>query len=207
MLREESLDLGRSGSSERDRWLTVPNALTLLRVAALIPFASWATAGRERAALIVFFIAGLTDTLDGTIARYFGQSSKIGRLMDPLADKLFTGISFVILSAFRGELPHIPLWLMAAVILRDVLILAGSLVVYRTSRNSSFKPSIYGKLNTFFEIGIVVLFLAQPDLPFLTRLMPFCYAIVLISLLVSAGDYLRTGLRMMRRVASLKSDL
>jgi cardiolipin synthase len=198
MLLEESLPAGRPGSSESNAWLTIPNLLTVARMAALVPFTSWAMAGRDRAALILFFIAGLTDTLDGTIARHFGQSSKIGRLLDPLADKLFTGASFVVLSALRRGLPHIPIWLMTAVLLRDVLILFGSFVVYRRSRNSGFKPSIYGKLNTLFEIGVVILFLAQSDLPFLAAVLPFCYAILLLSLLVSAADYLRTGLRMMQ---------
>lgn len=200
MSPEESSSAEHSHASERDVWLTVPNVLTLARLLALVPFVYLAMTGEDRAALILFFIAGLTDTLDGTIARHFGQSSKIGRLLDPLADKLFTGVSFVVLSAFRGSLPHIPIWLMAAVVLRDVLILFGSFVVYRRSRNSGFKPSIFGKLNTFFEIGLVVVFLAQSDLPFLTILLPFCYAIVLISLLISAADYLRTGLRMMQKV-------
>lgn len=196
---EESLQRPSSASSESSAWLTIPNALTVARILALIPFASWAMAGRDSAALIVFFLAGLTDTLDGAIARRFGQSSKFGRLLDPLADKLFTGVSFVVLSLFRRALPHIPIWLMIAVLLRDLLILSGSFVVYNRSRDSGFKPSIYGKLNTFFEIGTVILFLAQTQLPPIAIILPFCYAIVLISLLISAGDYLRTGLRMMEQ--------
>src|SRR5689334_1928041 len=97
--------------AERNAWLTVPNALTLIRVLAIIPFVALATRGRDRAAMILFIAAGVTDMLDGTIARRFGQTSKMGRLLDPLADKLFTGVTFVTLSAFRGPLPHIPAWL------------------------------------------------------------------------------------------------
>lgn len=196
---EQSLRAGPSGSSESNAWLTIPNVLTVARIAALFPFASWAMTGRDRAALILFFLAGVTDTLDGTIARRFGQSSKIGRFLDPITDKLFTGVSFVVLSAFRRGLPHIPIWLMIAVILRDVLILFGSFVVYRRSHDSGFKPSIYGKLNTMFEIGLVLLFLAQADVPFLKTVMPLCYIILLASLVISAGDYVRAGLRMMRQ--------
>jgi cardiolipin synthase len=186
------------GPSERDVWLTVPNALTLARLVAIVPFVFLAMGGRDREALILFFLAGLTDTLDGTIARRFGQTSKIGRLIDPLADKLFTGVAFIVLSAFRSGLSNIPMWVMVAVLLRDVLILFGSFLVYRTSRNSEFKPSIYGKLNTFVEIGIVVLFLGQRDLPFLTIILPITYWVLLISLVISAGDYWSAGLRMIR---------
>jgi cardiolipin synthase (CMP-forming) len=190
-----------SGSPERDAWLTVPNALTLLRLLAIIPFSIWSMHGRDRAALILFVAAGLTDTLDGTIARRLGQTSKIGRLLDPLTDKLFTGAAYVVLSAFRPGLSSIPLWVMYAVLLRDILILAGSLLVYGARRNSGFKPSIYGKLNTFIEIGVVVCFLAAPDVWFVPALLPGCYILLLVSLLVSTADYLRAGLRMMRQPA------
>ena len=182
--------------------MTVPNALTIARLVAIAPFVLLAMQGRDRAALILFVVAGLTDTLDGTIARRFGQTSKIGRLLDPLADKLFTGAAYVVLSAFRPGLTSIPIWVMAAVLLRDVLILSGSLIVYRMSRNTGFQPSIYGKLNTLFEIGIVVVFLAQPDLPFLKTILPGTYIVLLISLLVSTGDYLKAGLRMTREPVS-----
>jgi cardiolipin synthase len=187
-----------SGSPERDAWLTVPNALTLLRLLAIVPFSIWSMEGRDRAALMLFVAAGLTDTLDGTIARRLGQTSKIGRLLDPLADKLFTGVAYLVLSAFRPGLSSIPLWVMCAVLLRDVLILSGSLVVYSARRNSGFKPSIYGKLNTFIEIGVVVCFLAAPDVWFVPALLPSFYILLLVSLLVSTADYLRAGLRMMR---------
>jgi cardiolipin synthase len=189
---------------ERKLWLTVPNALTLARLLAIVPFAFLATHGRDREALIVFVIAGLTDTLDGTIARRFGQTSVIGRFIDPLADKLFTGVAFILLSAFRSGLSHIPLWLMFAVLLRDVLILCGSFVVYRATRNTGFKPSVYGKLNTFLEIGIVVLFLAQPDFAFLATVLPITYAILLFSLLISSAEYSITGFRMIRESLSAK---
>ena len=165
MLQRESPVAPNSPATERDVWLTIPNALTVLRLISVAPFAWLAMRGSDRAALILFVVAGLTDTLDGTIARHWHQKSRIGRLLDPLVDKLFTGAAYVVLSAFRGGLSSIPVWVMVAVILRDILILCGSLVVYKGSRNSDFQPSIYGKLNTFLEIGIVVLFLSQSDFP------------------------------------------
>ena len=187
-----------ASSPERDVWLTFPNALTVLRLLAIIPFSALAMQGKDRGALALFAIAGLTDALDGTIARHFGQTSRIGRLLDPLTDKLFTGVAFVVLSLFRHGLSSIPVWIMCAVLLRDVLILGGSFLVYSTKRNSGFKPSIYGKLNTLIEMGLVVCVLAIPDVPFIAPILPALYAILLISLLVSSSGYLTVGLRMMR---------
>jgi cardiolipin synthase (CMP-forming) len=201
---EESLRAGAAGSSESNAWLTIPNVLTVARMVALILFVSWTSAGRDGAALILFFVAGLTDMLDGSIARQFGQSSKIGRLLDPLADKLFTGVSFVVLSVFRRGLAHIPIWVMIAVLSRDVLILFGSFVVYSRSHNSGFKPSVYGKLNTLLEITLVILFLGQSELPLLAAVLPFCYAVLMVSLVLSAGDYLWTGLRMIQEADEQK---
>lgn len=201
MPSREPLGEVRSPANERQILLTIPNVLTVLRLAAIVPFFWLTMQGRDREALTLFLIAGLTDTLDGTIARRFGQVSKIGRLFDPLADKLFTGAAYVGLSLFRAGFPSIPKWVMVAVVLRDVLILSGSILVFRMSRDSGFKPSVYGKLNTFIEIGVVVLFLAQPDLPFLRTILPFTYVLLLASLLVSAGDYVKVGLRMIKAPA------
>ena len=181
---------------EGDAWLTIPNVLTVARLGAIIPFAWLAMRGQDRAALILFLLAGLTDTLDGTIARKFGQASKVGRFLDPIADKLFTGVAFVVLSMFRHG-ASVPVWVMAAVLLRDVVILSGSFIVYRVSRNSGFQPSVYGKLNTLLEIGTVVCFLGQRDVPFLSSIFPAAYVLLLLSILVSVGDYFRNGLRMM----------
>jgi len=191
-----------SDAIERNVWLTIPNLLTVARLISIVPFVYLAMHGQDRPALILFFLAGLTDTLDGAIARRFNQKSKIGRLLDPLSDKLFTGVSFVVLAVGRAGLSSIPMWLMIAVLLRDVFILAGSLLVYRASRNSGFQPSVYGKLNTFLEIGVVVLFLAQSDFTFLPGLLPFTYVLLLVSLLVTTGDYLRIGVKMLRQPAA-----
>lgn len=195
MAREQS---SLAASHELHRWLTIPNALTGLRLLALVPFVYLVTRGSDRAALVLFILAGITDTVDGTIARRLGQTSKLGRLLDPLVDKLFTCVSYIALSAFRPGLSHIPIGVMAAVLLRDFFILGGSLFVYSKSRNSGFKPSIYGKLNTFVEIGVVVCFLASADLAFVARLMPVFYAILFVSIALSAADYTRIGFQMMQ---------
>jgi cardiolipin synthase (CMP-forming) len=202
MPSEESPPMRPSGSSERNAWLTIPNAITLLRLLAIIPFVYLATRGRDLDALVWFVIAGLTDALDGTLARWLGQVSKIGRLLDPIVDKLFTGVSYIVLSAFRPGLSHVPMWVMVTVLLRDAFILTGSFLVYSASHNAAFKPSIYGKLNTFLEISVVVCFLAASQISYVAGILPALYVVLLISIVVSAGDYLRTGMQMIRPPAA-----
>jgi phosphatidylglycerophosphate synthase len=107
-----------------------------------------------------------------------------------------TGTAYIVLAAFRGGLAAIPLWVMWAVILRDVLILGGSAFVYSARRNSAFKPSVWGKLNTFIEIGVVVWFLSG----LFGNVLPELYILLLVSLLISAADYIRVGVRMWRMV-------
>lgn len=178
---------------ESNAWLTIPNLLTLLRLVLIVPFAQLAWQGTDHPALWIFLFSGFTDIFDGAIARHFNQTSKWGRLIDPLADKLLTGTAYVVL-ATRGVAPTIPLWVMWAVVLRDLLILGGSALVYSLRHNSGFKPSIWGKLNTFIEIGVVVWFLSG----LLGGVLPWLYILLLVSLLVSMSDYVRLGVRLLR---------
>ncbi len=199
------MDLGRSSAvdvpkggipGETSSWRTLPNLLTALRIVLIAPFVYVAVRGNDMAALGIWIAAGLTDTLDGYFARRLRQSSQFGRLADPLADKLLTGAAFLVLAAFRSGLSAIPLWLMAAVIARDILILLGSLLVYSAARNSGFRPTFLGKLNTFLELLVVTWFLAATRVPLLATALDALYAAALISIAASALDYLVQGLRM-----------
>jgi CDP-diacylglycerol--glycerol-3-phosphate 3-phosphatidyltransferase len=155
--------------------------------------------GRDLAALIVFLVAGLTDTLDGTIARRFQQASKLGRLTDPLADKLLTGVAYLALSFLREGFRAIPVWLTIAVIVRDVVILAGSLwIVSRRRQTGAFQPSWLGKLNTFIEITVVTVFLAASFLEPLAQILPILYILAIVSIVCSGIDYSRAGIRIMQ---------
>src|SRR5262249_21945705 len=100
-------------------------------------------------ALIVFAIAGATDSLDGAIARLTNSRTTLGSYIDPLADKLLLVSSFLILT-FLGFIPH---WLAIIVISRDVIILVGFIVLYIiTGRSIVVRPSFVGKASTFFQL-------------------------------------------------------
>jgi len=143
--------------------LTVPNLLTLVRIA-LAPYVAWLMAtGRARAGLYWLIAVGLTDAVDGYLARRFGWTSAAGAFLDPFADKLLAVSVFVAL----GFAHAIPWWLVGIVFGRDVLILlaAGFFLVFTGVRK--FSPSIWGKLCTFCQLttaGFGIGNLAYPQL-------------------------------------------
>ncbi len=177
---------------------TTANLLTAARIVLIIPFLYLIQQGRLGLALIVFFAAGITDFFDGYVARHFHQQSVLGRLLDPMADKLLTTASFVVLALAHESFPSIPVWLAAAVVGRDVVILLGSLVVYLATRFTEFKPTMLGRVNTTVEFCFIFAFLVLHTAGVLTCLMPLSYWIVLASVVLSGGDYLIEGLKIIR---------
>ena len=164
----------------------------------MIPFLYLIKEGAFGRALLVFFIASLTDFADGYVARRFNQQSALGRFLDPLADKLLTTASFVVMALPHEGFPSIPLWLAVAVVARDVIILIGSLVVYLKTKFKDFKPTTLGKVNTFLELGLIVDFLAFHHFEVLRFLLPLCYGIVITSVVVSGVEYVAQGIRILK---------
>ncbi len=147
--------------------LTIPNFLTLLRIIAVPAFLILVSNRHYSAGLVLFLAAGITDTVDGVIARLMDSKSDLGATMDPLADKLLLVSSFVIMT----WLGVVPPWLLILVLTRDVVILMGYLVIYFFSTPIEIAPSLVGKLNTFnemFTIGFALLTLARPEIPMAT---------------------------------------
>jgi cardiolipin synthase (CMP-forming) len=183
------------------RLWTLANGLTLLRIALLAPFLYWVKEGRFGLAVIIFFIAGITDFFDGYVARRFNQQSALGRFLDPAADKLLTTTSYIVMALPRVGFEPLPLWMAAAVIGRDLLILLGSLVIYLSAHYRAFKPTTLGKVNTFLEIGLIFWFIifqleAMKPLKFL---LPVMYGIVITSVVASGIEYVWMGARILRR--------
>ena len=108
-------------------------------------------------ALGVFFLAGITDMLDGLIARRFGQRTHLGTFLDPLADKLLVVSAFSILSAGSlGLTVRIPLWLTITVISRDLLLVISVLIIYITVGRRIFLPTTLGKWTTASQLLLVI---------------------------------------------------
>jgi len=113
-------------------------------------------------AFLIFILAGVTDGLDGLMARLLEQKTSLGAYLDPIADKLLLTTSFVVLSIRSLGLPNVvPLWLTILVISRDVILIASALIIIISTGHRTFPPSIYGKATTCFQILTIlsVLFL------------------------------------------------
>lgn len=135
---------------------TAPNQLTLLRLA-FIPFIVINVADGDYGwALGLFIAAGISDGLDGLLARILKQKTLLGQFLDPIADKLLLSTLFLVL-AFKDRIP----WKVTILVLsRDVIIIIVCAVLYMTVSLRDFKPSIFGKLNTIAQVltvGFVLL--------------------------------------------------
>ena len=143
------------------RNLTVANQITLLRIILIPAFVLLVVYGYLGAALITFVVAGLTDVLDGLIARLASQRTSLGAWLDPMADKLLLVTTFIVLTL--PDLPltnHLPLWLTVVVISRDVVIIGVVAIVNLAVGPRTFRPSMLGKATTaaFILTSVAVMF-------------------------------------------------
>jgi len=139
----------------KNRIFTVPNQLTLVRLAFLPFFIIAIEYERYGAALAILVVAGFTDGLDGLLARGLNQRTPLGAYLDPIADKLLLSSSYFVL-ALKGKISW---WLAILVLSRDILLLAAAAVILLVVGYRPFPPSIWGKATTFFEILLILLVL------------------------------------------------
>ena len=131
--------------------LTAPNQLTLLRMA-FLPFVVINLVGGHYSwALALFVLAGLSDALDGLLARTLKQQTTLGQYLDPIADKLLLSTMFLVLAILH----KIPWKFTVLVFSRDISILCASAVLYAIGGLRDFRPSIFGKANTFAQVAAV----------------------------------------------------
>jgi cardiolipin synthase len=167
----------------------------------LVPlFAYLMIVGREREALVVFMACGLTDGLDGILARRLRMRTLVGAYLDPIADKLLMATAFIVLAYLKV----VPLWLAVLVISRDLFILVGSSLYLLLIDASDIRPTAISKLNTAVQILTVVYFLAYTAFPEMSGFLPIgdgsAVPPILIGLCafttaVSGGQYLYMGIR------------
>ena len=172
------------------RNLTLANQLTILRIVLTPAFVLLVVYGRLGAALLVFLTAGVTDALDGVIARRAGQRTSLGAWLDPMADKLLLVTTFIVLTL--PEIPlthHLPLWLTVLVISRDIVIVAVVAIVNLAVGPRTFRPTMLGKMTTaaFILTAVVIMFFNYRREP--SILVDIGIWISLALTLVSSADY------------------
>jgi len=160
----------------------IPNLITLGRIL-LVPVIVWAIAsGQMTIAFALFVIAGLSDAVDGFLAKRFDMTSEIGALLDPLADKALL-VSIYIALGIWGAIPR---WLVILVVSRDIMIVGAVIVSWLLAKPVAMKPLMVSKLNTAAQVGFAALVLASlgfgfdPE-PFDQVLMALVTALTLLS--------------------------
>jgi len=130
----------------------IPNIISVLRILLVLPIAHLLLDEAWKSALILIFIAGISDAFDGFLARAFHWQSKLGSILDPLADKLLLVVLFVTL-AYQNIIPN---WLAFMVIARDIIILLGAITYQWLTKDLKIAPLLSSKINTALQIVFVL---------------------------------------------------
>lgn len=172
--------------------MSIPNVITVLRFF-LVPVVVWLIIdGELKLAFIAFAAAGATDALDGYLAKRFGWQTVLGAYLDPIADKVLLVSIYMVLGLFS----HLPVWLVIAVVTRDIFIVGAFLLSWMLDRPIEVRPLFISKANTTGQIVLAALVLA--DLGFTLGLGALTTALVWITgilTILSAGAYMINWLR------------
>lgn len=168
---------------------TVANQLTMVRMA-LVPVFVLLVLGREFSwALVVFVVAGLTDAVDGWVARHTNQVTRLGQMLDPVADKLLAGSAYVLLTWSSAVSCPLPAWLTVTLLFRDGMQIVAVVIVNLTVGPHVFAPSWLGKLSTAANLvtgGAVLAVNAMGECP---RTLLWLYLATLALLVASTAHY------------------
>jgi len=166
--------------------MTVSNLITSIRIILAPIFIIYLINDQLIAGLVVFIICGVSDSVDGLVARIYKQKSTLGTYLDPLADKIILISAFVVL-AVRGFLPS---WLTVMVISRDTLILLGVIVLYINNLKIDIKPSLISKITTFLQFITVIAVLSNGYITFISFTITYLFYITALFTIVSGLHYM-----------------
>lgn len=185
----------RASVEEKLRPLTLPNFLTLLRIG-IVPFFVLAVFAHEfKLAVWIFVISGFTDVLDGWIARTFNLESRIGALLDPLADKVLLTAAYISLAVPHGQAVVIPLWLAILTLFRDFVIMLMAFVFYMFEGVKSFPPNRAGKLTTVMHVVTVSVVLMANVMPVPNIVLQTCFYVSFVMVIASGFSYIYSSSR------------
>jgi len=174
-------------------WL--PNAISIMRIMLILPILVLFVNDEFGWALTLFIIAGLSDGVDGYLAKKYGWNTRLGAFLDPAGDKLLVAWSFGTL-AFLG---HIPVWLAVIVISRDVVIVAGSFMYHYLVRRLEGEPTFISKFNTGLEFAFLIFVMARAGFGWPDEItITIVGAAVLVTVVISGYDYVSNWIRSAR---------
>ncbi|MGH6769449.1 MAG: CDP-alcohol phosphatidyltransferase family protein [Xanthobacteraceae bacterium] len=174
--------------------MSIPNLVTLARIL-LVPVVVWAiAAGQVKVAFLLFLVAGLSDLVDGFLAKRFGMATELGAYLDPLADKAMIVSIYVVLAVVGA----IPLWLVILVVSRDIMIVSAIILSWLIDRPVTLKPLAVSKLNTVAQIVLALVVLASLGYEFEANdIIRGLSVVVAVLTLASIGFYLAEWVRHM----------
>lgn len=165
----------------------IPNAISIVRILLVAPIVYLLLDGQYSLALFLIVIAGLSDALDGFLAKRYNWSSRLGSFLDPLADKLLL-VSCFLVCALIGLMP---VWLFALILFRDLVVAFGALVYHFMVEQFHGEPPFSSKLNTTFQIVYLVMLIAsQQLLPISTAWINFALYAVAATTAISGLEYI-----------------
>jgi cardiolipin synthase len=172
--------------------VSVPNIITLGRIL-LVPFIVWAIASNEmEIAFAIFLVAGVSDAVDGFLAKRFNMASELGALLDPLADKLLL-VSIYMALGIWGAVPR---WIVILVVSRDIMIVTAVIVSWLFGKPIPMKPLMVSKLNTVAQVAFAALVMAAlgfgfKSTPYDLVLMAFVTVFTLVSVSLYLVEWVR----------------
>jgi len=173
----------------------IPNAISIMRIMLILPILALFVSGEFGWALSLFVIAGLSDGIDGYIAKKYHWETRLGAFLDPAGDKLLVAWSFGTL-AYLG---HIPVWLAVIVILRDVIIVAGSFIYHYLVSRLEGDPTFISKLNTGLEFAFLIFIMSRAGFGWPDKItITVVGAAVLVTVVISGYDYVSNWIRSAR---------
>jgi len=172
----------------------IPNIISVIRILLVVPTAMALWNHQYQQALVLMFVAGVSDAVDGALARRFDWTSELGKALDPIADKLLVGVTIVVFTIQA----HLPVWVALIVLSRDVIILVGAAAYRRWFERVGFNPTFLSKANTAFQIvTLLVLLVALCEFPTISAwadavVDPHLFYVLAVLGVASGADYVVT---------------
>jgi len=176
--------------------INIPNLITLIRILLVPVFIIFITKNRLSSALIVFTIAGISDGLDGFLARYFNQQTYLGAYLDPIADKILLTSAFVSLSVLK----ILPGWIAVIVLSRDILIMIGIAILTFLDIKPPIKPTLVSKCTTVAQLATIFFILLDPDFAKADLMRNSLYWLTASLTVLSGLHYIAIGTKILQEI-------